>query len=100
VLFVPDAAFVAELSGRVFAARDVLHGADPIAQVLVGITRKAVPRVKYAVSYVGEEPALIGWFDDAPFSVSMIDARCVGDPLAVSRVLNPEKLGRVSRALS
>jgi RNA polymerase sigma-70 factor (ECF subfamily) len=98
-LFVPNATFIADGGGKVFAARDALHGAERIAQVLTAITRKAVPRVKYEVSYIGEEPALIGWFDRAPVSVSMIDADGSGIHY-LYRVLNPEKLARIPRPAS
>lgn len=95
-LFAPSATMTADGGGKQFAARDVLLGAARIAQVLVGIAKKATGDVDYELIDIGGEPALVGWRGDAPFSVSWIDAGDDGIQ-RLFRLLNPDKLGRIQR---
>ncbi|WP_433370702.1 RNA polymerase sigma factor SigJ [Streptosporangium sp. CA-115845] len=87
----PDAVYVTDGGGKVFAARKVISGGERIAMVLSRVAGRwglfpLVPRE------VGGELALVAYQDKLIVLVDTFDVAADGRILAIRRVLNPDKL--------
>ncbi|KAB2345567.1 RNA polymerase sigma factor SigJ [Actinomadura rudentiformis] len=88
----PDATYVTDGGGKVFAARKVMAGAGHIAAIMLRVSAKLSPRLVPAD--VNGEPGLIHIRNGRAFAVDTF-AVAGGRITAVRRVLNPDKLAHV-----
>ncbi|WP_326638631.1 RNA polymerase sigma factor SigJ [Streptosporangium sp. NBC_01755] len=93
----PDAVYVTDGGGKVFAARKVISGGERIATVLSRVAGRwglfpLVPRE------VGGELALVAYRDKRIVLVDTFDVAADGRILAIRRVLNPDKLSYIDPA--
>ncbi|MFI6452394.1 RNA polymerase sigma factor SigJ [Streptosporangium amethystogenes] len=93
----PDAVYVTDGGGRVFAARKVISGAERVAMVLSRVAGRwglcsPVPRE------VGGELALVTYRDGRVAVVDTFDVAADGRILAIRRVVNPDKLSHIGPA--
>jgi len=91
-LFAPDADWTSDGGDRVPAARRVIHGADRIARLVLGVTKKfCVPGVTRRVESVNGQAALLLELDGRIVGAMSIatDGEHI---LRVFHVLNPDKL--------
>jgi RNA polymerase sigma-70 factor (ECF subfamily) len=93
-LLAADATAFSDGGGKVTAARRPVRGADAVARLFIGLTRKAEIEARVELAEVNGWPALILYVDDHPFTVFTIetDGNLIYN---VRQVLNPEKLARV-----
>lgn len=93
-LFTDDVEWVSDGGGRAPAARQIVVGAERVAQLAVGYERKGRGLVAHRVATLNGEPAVLTLAGEwVAFTTSFA---IVGDRIAaVYRVLNPEKLGHV-----
>ena len=94
-LFAPDADWTSDGGDRVPAARRVIHGADRLARLVLGVTKKfCVPGVTRRVGSVNGQAALLLELDGRIVGAMSIatDGERI---LHVFHVLNPDKLGWV-----
>jgi RNA polymerase sigma-70 factor, ECF subfamily len=93
-LMAPEVTFTSDGGGKVVAARRMVHGADRVARMLLGIEAKYGHPFTYRIGVLNGGPALIQYLAGSVFSASFIEtdgARIT----AMYRVLNPDKLGDV-----
>jgi RNA polymerase sigma-70 factor, ECF subfamily len=89
-----DATFTSDGGGRVSAARNVIHGADHVVRLVLGLERKWGALVKHEIAWINGEPALVSRAGDqlvCTTSIAIDGDRLVG----FYRMLNPEKLRHV-----
>jgi RNA polymerase sigma-70 factor (ECF subfamily) len=93
-LFAPAATLASDGGGKAWAARNVIHGADAIVRLELGVARK-LEGLTRILAYVNGEPGMLTLIDGRPTAVTAFetDGRRV---LAVLRVLNPDKLRSIS----
>ncbi|MFF4777050.1 RNA polymerase sigma factor SigJ [Microtetraspora fusca] len=93
----PDAVYVTDGGGKVFAARKIITGGERIAMVLARVARHRglVPLAPYEV---GGELALVVCRDKRITLVDTFDIAPDGRILAIRRVLNPDKLAHLTPA--
>jgi RNA polymerase sigma-70 factor (ECF subfamily) len=92
-LFAPDATYVTDGGGKVFAARRILQGAALLARLVVNLWRKTRGVQRHELWTVNGEPAVLTWIDGQPAATLTIETDG-SRILAVHRVLNPDKLTR------
>lgn len=97
-LLVPEARYVTDGGGKVFAARYVLEGAERIARALWRIARKAAPFVEDRLVDLPDGPAIATFHGRKLYSLAFIASRG-GQIEAIYKLLNPEKLRRAAAAL-
>jgi RNA polymerase sigma-70 factor (ECF subfamily) len=89
----PDAVYVTDGGGKVFAARKPVFGGERVAEVMVRVGRQWRPdRIEFAE--VGGEPALVFHREGRVYSVDTVQITG-GLITAYRRVINPDKLERV-----
>jgi RNA polymerase sigma-70 factor, ECF subfamily len=90
-LFAPQATYMTDGGGKVWAARRVVEGASRIARLVVGVWRKPRGVTVHRLATINGEPGILTWVDGRPWATLSIvtDGARI---LAVQRVLNPEKL--------
>ncbi|HXE56521.1 MAG TPA: RNA polymerase sigma factor SigJ [Gemmatimonadales bacterium] len=108
-LFTEDAVFVSDSGGKVPAARNVLVGPERIVRLFLGIERKYRGLITHRLGVVNGEPAVLTYAAGRLAHVTSFAIETPGgDPggraaegriAAVYRVLNPDKLARVARAV-
>ena len=93
----PDATWTSDGGGKVAAARRIVHGANAITRMLLGIETKYARPFSYRMDHMNGEPVLVMYRNGEVFGVT----HCETDGeriLALYRVLNPDKLGEVISA--
>jgi RNA polymerase sigma-70 factor (ECF subfamily) len=100
-LFADDIVFYSDGGGRVSAALNPVFGADRVARLIEGLTRKLHERVvpEFTVTEINGQPSFVILVDGQIYStmnIEMDQDRITG--IFVMR--NPDKLTRVARALS
>jgi RNA polymerase sigma-70 factor, ECF subfamily len=98
-LLSPNATYTTDGGGKVFAARDVLIGAERIAHLTVTVTKKAQPHVAQQLIDLDGEPALVTLHDGtvAALMLVQVEAGIIRD---IFKILNPDKLLRVAALLA
>ena len=98
-LVAEDVTWTSDGGGRVPSTRRIVHGADRIVRLVLGLERKAHGRVRHAVAWINGEPTLVSFADGRLlFTTSVVTD---GERLtAFYRVLNPDKLRRIERELA
>jgi RNA polymerase sigma-70 factor, ECF subfamily len=93
----PDATFTSDGGGKAGAARRVIHGADRVARLFLGIERKWSHLVTHRLAPVNGEPAIISEAMGRVIAVTAFasDGARLTDGF---RVLNPDKLRHVGAA--
>jgi RNA polymerase sigma-70 factor (ECF subfamily) len=95
-LFTPDATFTSDGGGKARAARNVVHGADRLVRLFLGLKRKAPEGMTREIVSVNGAPALVTRIHGHPYAVFSFATD--GERLvAVYSTLNPDKLGRIGR---
>lgn len=93
-LLAPDAKYLSDGGGKVYAARRPIVGAENIVRLLLGLRRRIGDRVQHRVLRLNGEPMLFALRDGQPYFVTELDLD--GERIrTVLRVLNPDKLRRV-----
>jgi RNA polymerase sigma-70 factor (ECF subfamily) len=94
----PDASWTSDGGGKVSAARNVVHGPDRVARLILGWERKGRGMITHHIEYVNGEPAIVSRLPDRVFATTSVDVDgdCI---LAFYRVLNPDKLTRIEPVL-
>ena len=89
----PDAVYVTDGGGNVFAARKTIHGGERIAEVMVRVGRQWRPD-RIELIEVGGELALVLYRQGRVYSVDTVQ---ITDGLitAYRRILNPDKLSHL-----
>ncbi len=92
-LFAPDAEWTSDGGDQVQAARRVIHGADRISRLVLGVTKKfCVPGVTRRLGSVNGQAALLLELDGR--IVGALSVATDGERIVrVDHVLNPDKLG-------
>lgn len=94
-----DAKAVSDGGGTAKAARKVVHGADSVARLLVGLAKKGARDVRPQITEINGWPHLVLWQGDAIHSVVGIETD--GAVIhAVHAITNLEKLDVLSRQLA
>ena len=89
-----DATITSDGGGNVKAALNVVHGADRIARLLLGVRRKTTGAIDERLMSINGEPGIVVYVDGAPralFVFAMTQTRIC----AIYRVVNPSKLRTV-----
>lgn len=89
------ATWTADGGGKVSSTIEVVRGADRIVRMLLGWERKGAGRSVHRVGWVNGEPAIITSVDGQVFATTSVETDA-DRILAFYRVLNPEKLRRVT----
>ena len=94
-LLAEDVTWTADGGGKAKAALKVVHGAERVAQFVMGVLRRYLDRIDFAPVVVNNEPGLAMLVDGTLFSVLSIrtDGARILD---VFSILNPEKLSAVN----
>ncbi|HET7564118.1 MAG TPA: RNA polymerase sigma factor SigJ [Gemmatimonadaceae bacterium] len=93
-LFTDDVLLMSDGGGRAPSIRNVVSGAERVAQVAVGYQRKGRGLITHRLAWINGEPAVLTLADGRTLfttSFAIEDGRIA----AVYRVLNPDKLGHV-----
>jgi RNA polymerase sigma-70 factor (ECF subfamily) len=86
-----DATFTSDGGGRVSAARNVVHGADRIVRLVLGLKQKYGSALRHEIAWINGEPALATYAREDLFCTTSFESD--GERLlAFYRVLNPDKL--------
>ncbi|MDN3353401.1 RNA polymerase sigma factor SigJ [Actinomadura sp. DC4] len=91
----PDAVYVTDGGGKVKAARKPITGGERVAAVLAGVARRLGLAATSPVE-VGGEPASAVRRDGRLVAIDTFDIDGDGRIVAINRVLNPDKLPRIS----
>lgn len=93
-LFTDDIVWVSDGGGKAPAIRNVMSGADRVAQLAVGYQRKGRGLVTHRIEWINGEPAVLTLANGR--TVFTTSFAIEGDRIAaVYRVLNPDKLRHV-----
>jgi RNA polymerase sigma-70 factor, ECF subfamily len=95
-LVAEDATWTSDGGGKVSSTRRVVRGASRVVRLILGFERKGRGLVRHEVAWINGEPAIVTRVGDRVLfttSVETDDERLV----AFYRVLNPDKLRRISR---
>lgn len=98
-LMAPDVVVLSDGGGKVRAARRPVQGADAVARLLVGITRKSSPGLRLEPALINGVPGWRAWASEqllAAVQLVVVDERVE----QVLIMLNPEKLGGLSEPRS
>jgi RNA polymerase sigma-70 factor (ECF subfamily) len=100
-LFADDIVFYSDGGGRVSAALNPVFGADRVARLVEGLTRKLHERVEpqFRVTEINGQPSFVIMVGDEIYStmtIEMDENRITG----IFAMRNPEKLTRVARAMA
>jgi RNA polymerase sigma-70 factor, ECF subfamily len=95
----PEAVCVTDSGGKVRAVRNALRGADRIARLFLGLSRKFEGRHDHRPARVNGEPGVVTSWDDGRVAWTMAVETDGERIVALYRVLNPDKLRRVPAAL-
>jgi RNA polymerase sigma-70 factor (ECF subfamily) len=96
-LVAEDATWTSDGGGKVPATRRVVHGADRITRLLLGLEQKGRGVVQHRLAWINGEPALATYVGHRLFHTTSVATD--GERLvAFYRVLNPEKLEHVDVA--
>jgi RNA polymerase sigma-70 factor (ECF subfamily) len=92
-LFAEDAVMMSDGGGKVRAALNPVHGADPIARFVVGVLRKGgVPAdAEVTLTEINQQPAFVVVHHGQPVSATILDIR-EGLIQNLFIVVNPDKL--------
>lgn len=97
-LLAPEATYTTDGGGKVFAARDVLVGAERIAHLTITVTKKALEPELRLVTLDGE-PALATSYAGSLASLTMVQVD-QGRIRDIYKILNPEKLNAAQALLA
>ena len=77
--------------GKVRAAINVVSGSNRVARLMIGLSKKASPTVRYELHELNGWPSLVGFEADSPVSVTQLetDGQLV---YSITTVVNPDKL--------
>lgn len=91
-LLADDIVFTGDGGGKAQAGLRPVHGADKVARgMLGGLSKWLPPGVQPRVEEVNGQPAIVGYLDDRPYGVVILDI--AGERVrGVYIVLNPDKL--------
>lgn len=89
-LLVPDAVFISDGGGKAWAALRPVLGADRIARLETGVSRK-LGRVSLQIMLVNGRAGLVSFRDGRPYAVTSFETNG-RHILKVMRTLNPDKL--------
>jgi RNA polymerase sigma-70 factor, ECF subfamily len=96
-LLAHDARAALDGGGQVKTALNVIHGAERVARLFIGLSRKVDPSIEYEVRQINGWPALVVLNDRAAVSVVEVETDgCV--VFGVWACRNPAKLGAMSRS--
>lgn len=90
-----DVVFYSDGGGKASAARVPIFGADKVARLLLGLTRKASPNIVPRFHDVNGQLALVRYEDGAVRDVTVLETAPDGRICAIRAVRNPDKLSRV-----
>ena len=92
----PDAVYLGDGGGRVVTARRPVHGAEPVARLLLGLVRMSekLGEMRLGFAQYNGMPALVIAFDGVTDTVMCIEVTAARVS-AVYAIRNPEKLGGV-----
>jgi len=96
-LLVEDAEAVTDHGGKARAARNVVHGADRVAKLLLGFARKGGTG-RYEASWVNGNPAVLAYDGDVLISAIILDTAIVDGDARIAGfhvVRNPDKLAAI-----
>jgi len=96
-LLVEDAEAVTDHGGKARAARNVVHGAERVAKLLLGFARKGGTG-RYEASWVNGNPAVLAYDGDVLISAIILDTAIVDDDARIAGfhvVRNPDKLAAI-----
>lgn len=93
-LFSEDVAWLSDGGGKVAAVRDVVSGAERVAQLAVRFQRMGRGLVSHRIASINGEPAVLTLADDRTLFTTSFAVEG-GRITAVYRVLNPDKLHHV-----
>lgn len=98
-LLAKDAVVRTDGGGKVRAALNVISGANRAARMMIGVSRKGSPTVRYELRELNGWPSVIGFEGDVPVAVTQLetDGQLVYGVLVV---LNPDKLRSLMSQLS
>lgn len=95
-LLAPDAVFVSDGGGTVWAARKPVIGARRIARLETGVARKLPGRLSLDIANINGRAGLLGLLDGRVYAATSFDTD--GQHIvSVLRILNPDKLGLMPR---
>jgi RNA polymerase sigma-70 factor (ECF subfamily) len=94
-LFAPDVVFYSDGGGRVPAALNPVFGADHVARLIIGLTRKGLDNPAMRSDEISGQPAIVIEEAGALHSVVTVDVDD-GQITAIYVIRNPEKLTRFS----
>lgn len=87
----PDVTFRSDGGGKITAARRVVHSADRVARMLLGLENKYRGVVTYSVGHFNGEEALLAYAEGRVVSLTFYET--VGERIVAGyRMLNPDKL--------
>jgi RNA polymerase sigma-70 factor (ECF subfamily) len=90
-LLAPEAVFISDGGGKMWAARRPVVGRDRIIRLEMGVLRKLTGQFTLQLAEVNGRAGAIALLDRQPFAVTSFETD--GDQiLSVMRVLNPDKL--------
>jgi RNA polymerase sigma-70 factor (ECF subfamily) len=99
-LFAEDAVMMSDGGGKVRAALNPVHGADPIARFVVGVVRKGIPADATIKRYeINGQPAFVIFHEGQAASATILDISG-GVIRNLFLVVNPDKLRGLTPALS
>jgi RNA polymerase sigma-70 factor, ECF subfamily len=98
-LLVDEAEAVSDHGGKASASRNVVHGADRVAKLLVGLARKGAAGTRSLPAWVNGNPALLVYVGDTLISAIVLDTVLDGDEARIAGfhiVRNPDKLAALA----
>lgn len=98
-LVAPDVTITSDGGGKAYAARRIVHGADRVVRLLVGVQQKIGHLLEARLASLNGEPAALAFQNGALYGTTQLELDDAGRIRAIYRVLNPDKLGRVQRAV-
>jgi len=97
-LVAEDATWTSDGGGQVPATRRIVHGADRVVRLVLGLERKARGRLRDRLAWINGEPTIVSYAGSRLFRTTSV-ATDGERLLAFYTVLNPEKLRRVEDTL-
>ena len=94
-MLVEDVEFRSDGGGKAAAALVPIRGADKVARLLCGITRKGGAGLAARFLNVNGQLAIVRYEGDAARDVTLLDFAADGRIRAIHGIRNPDKLGRI-----
>jgi RNA polymerase sigma-70 factor (ECF subfamily) len=95
-LLAPEAVFISDGGGKMWAARRPVVGGDRIIRLELGVLRKLTGRFTLQLAEVNGRAGALAVLDGRPFAVTSFETNGT-QILSVMRVLNPDKLCGLGR---